>query len=235
MAFATRRAAGSSPYSRKIRASSASSSRASSVAAVSPCRSSMRMSSGPSFMNPNPRSGRSSCMLETPKSSKIPVTAPMPIPRATSAIPENSARTTTVRPPKRSRRFFASSTASPSRSSASSRAPSPAASKMASECPPAPAVPSMYHVPGATGPRGTKRSTVSRRRTGMCGAGDSTMASPRPLRRTRPGRAGCAARAGSGGCRRGRLPPPPRPLRTTGNAAGEHAGERKTCVSPPGR
>ena len=64
----------SSPHSRKIRVSSSREAVATRSAAVGPSAP-MRMSSGPSFMNENPRSARSSCSVETPRSARIAVDA----------------------------------------------------------------------------------------------------------------------------------------------------------------
>ncbi len=74
MVRAILRAKRSSPRSRRIRSISSSSARRRKSAAVSPCDWSMRMSSGPLWRNENPRSARSSCMDDTPKSTRQPST-----------------------------------------------------------------------------------------------------------------------------------------------------------------
>ncbi len=79
IADAMRRAKRSSPYVLITSAIWASEATAIQSAAVTPERVSIRISSGPSSRNPKPRSALSSCGDETPRSSKIPSSAPSEI------------------------------------------------------------------------------------------------------------------------------------------------------------
>ena len=66
----------SSPYSLKMRPNSCSDAMLTMCAAVRSLRWSMRISSGPSAEKAKPRSGWSSCMEDTPRSSRMPSTRP---------------------------------------------------------------------------------------------------------------------------------------------------------------
>src|SRR5690242_21122856 len=125
----------------------------------------MRMSSGPASRKENPRAAWSSCMLETPKSAKTPSAGGIPNSRATSAIRENGACTTVTFSPKVFSRSCAMASACASRSRVISL-PEVNFWAIASECPPAPSVASMYVPSGFT----RSHSSTSRNITGVCAA-----------------------------------------------------------------
>ncbi len=104
-------------------------------------------------------------MLETPKSAKTPSTAGIPNSCATSAILENGACTTVTLGPKILSRSRANPSACASRSRLISR-PEINFSAIASECPPAPSVASMYVPSGFM----RSHSSTSSNSTGVCGA-----------------------------------------------------------------
>jgi hypothetical protein len=114
MALANRRDSRSPPNSQKIFASSSAPVLFTKSAAVSGCRSSIRMSSGPSCWKLNPRPGESSCGELTPKSNNTPsqlaagIQPPISakLPRRISNRPANFSAS----------RLAAASTAAPSRS-----------------------------------------------------------------------------------------------------------------------
>src|SRR5690349_21080586 len=125
----------------------------------------MRMSSGPASRKENPRAAWSSCMLETPKSAKTPSTGGIPNSCATSAIREKGACTTVTLAPKILSRSCAMASACASRSRLISL-PEVSFRAIASECPPAPSVASMYVPSGFT----RSHSSTSRNITGVCAA-----------------------------------------------------------------
>src|SRR6266702_4681727 len=104
-------------------------------------------------------------MLETPKSAKTPSTARIPNSCATSAILENGACTSVTFAPKILSRSRASSSACASRSRLINR-PEINLRAIASECPPAPSVASMYVPSGLT----RSHSSTSPSITGVCAA-----------------------------------------------------------------
>ncbi len=63
------------------------------------CVWSIRMSSGPSFRNENPRSARSSCGDDTPRSTRKPSIGTIPSRSSTSRACENGAWTSVTRSP----------------------------------------------------------------------------------------------------------------------------------------
>src|SRR5882724_927420 len=112
-------------------------------------------------------------MLETPKSAKTPSAGGIPNSCATSAILENGDCTSFTVSPKLFSRSRASSNACASRSRLISRpegrpdnVPEVSLLAIASECPPAPRVASMYVPSGLT----RSHSSTSSKSTGVCGA-----------------------------------------------------------------
>src|ERR1700688_2324420 len=91
IARAIRREARSSPYSYRIRASSASLSPLTRSAAVSACSGFIRMSSGPSKRKLKPREGSSSARLLIPRSATIASTRSSPVRSRTASIAAKSA------------------------------------------------------------------------------------------------------------------------------------------------
>src|SRR6266436_6512287 len=104
-------------------------------------------------------------MLETPKSAKTPSTARIPNSCGTSAILENGACTSFTFAPKILSRSRANSSACTSRSRLINR-PEVSFSAIASECPPAPSVATMYVPSGLM----RSHSSTSSNSTGVCGA-----------------------------------------------------------------
>ena len=116
---------------------------ASHCAAVCPRLVSMRMSSGPSRMNENPRSASSIWGEDTPRSSSTPSTRSMPRRSSCASSVAKPSWAISTRP-SAARRAWASAMAAGSLSNTSSRAPG--ASRLSSRrlCPPRPKVPSTY-------------------------------------------------------------------------------------------
>ena len=143
------------PAARRSRGSSARSCSAESVAsrsaAVVGALRSMRMSSGVSpalsAAKRKPRSGRSSCGDETPRSRSTPSTRAMPSFASTSASERNEAWIRRTRAPKGSRRWRAAASASSSRSRATSSPAGAVRSRIAPAWPPPPTVPSTMTPP----------------------------------------------------------------------------------------
>src|SRR6267142_2749282 len=115
-------------------------------------------------------------MLETPKSAKTPSAGGIPNSCATSALLENGDCTSFTVSPKLFSRSRASSNACASRSRLISRpegrpdnVPEVSLLAIASECPPAPSVASMYVPSGFT----RSHSSTSSNSTGVCGAAKS--------------------------------------------------------------
>src|SRR5205823_5933332 len=159
------RAYRSSPYWRKIPMSSRSPASFTSSRADTSADGSIRMSSGASAAYEKPRSGRSSCMLETPRSSRI-ASARTPLPASCPRTTENSARRNLVWAAVERRKRSKYVRASGSRSIAISF-PLPRRSAASSEAwPPAPNVASMTVSPGST-PRQARTSSA---RTGTWSA-----------------------------------------------------------------
>src|ERR1700674_2438429 len=104
-------------------------------------------------------------MLETPKSAKTPSTGGIPNSCATSAILENGDCTSLTLSPKLFSRSCASSNACASRSRLINL-PDVSCLAIASECPPAPSVASMYVPSGLM----RSHSSTSSNSTGVCGA-----------------------------------------------------------------
>src|SRR5579859_6050648 len=131
----------------------------------------MRMSSGPTRSKLNPRSASMSCRVETPMSSSTPSTAPTPSTfNASSRSPKFACARLTFCPNRRSR-SSARASASPSRSSPTSRPAGAIFLSIASACPPSPSVASTMTAPG----RGARYASTSSTRTGTCivACGDS--------------------------------------------------------------
>jgi len=151
-----------------VAASSASACPLTTWAAVMPAVWSMRMSKGPSCLKEKPRSGWSSCIDDTPASRMMPSTGASLLPSPWATIPTRSRAlpwTNVTLLPKRARRSRAILSASRSRSMPTQRPCGDEASRMASRCPPAPAVRSTYVPPE----RGARSAKSSRRMTGACG------------------------------------------------------------------
>ena len=163
IARAIRRACGSSPYSKSMRASSRSGSRFTSVAAVSPRVGSRRMSSGSAARRKEkPRADSSSWYDDTPRSRRIARARVMPCAAAARARLRKLSCARRTRPPKGARRAPARASASPSTSSPSRRTSDALDARSASACPPIPTVPSIIHPP----PRGRRRNATSSASTG---------------------------------------------------------------------
>ena len=166
IARAMRREWRSSPYSKMIRAISTSERRPSISAAVSsPPDLSMRISSGASCRKLNPREGESNCHDETPKSARIPRACLIFAIARTRVSSRKSACTARKRWPYSANRSLANSSASSSRSIASTCA-SEDACRIASLCPPRPTVQSTNNPPRSA----ASNSIVSRSSTGRWGA-----------------------------------------------------------------
>ena len=157
---ASRRPCGSPPYSQKIFASSSALEPFTSAAAVSDCRRSIRMSSGPACWKLKPRPASSSCGELTPKSSST----PSQLAGGThSASSEKFPRRNSNRPANSARRSRAASMAAPSRSHPNNQPVGELAAKMAAACPAPPIVPSVTHPPGF----GLSASSTSASITGL--------------------------------------------------------------------
>ena len=139
IARAIRRDCFSSPQVHSTSAISFSSARASHSAALSPESGSMRMSSGPSLPNENPRSATSSCGDDTPRSNSTP-SRPSPA----SDHPARSAKLPRCQDTRASAAANCSATAiaSGSLSITSKRPPGPSRCNTPPACPPRPNVPS---------------------------------------------------------------------------------------------
>ena len=125
------------------------------------------MSSGPELRKENPRSGWSRCIDETPMSRRMPSTEPgSPHPILASTFPRfrKSSLSNWTRDPNGCKRDRQRSRAEASRSIPRHTPSGADCVRMASRCPPAPAVASTYRPPG----RGSSRLTTFLRRTGTC-------------------------------------------------------------------
>src|SRR5579864_9265263 len=132
--------------------------------AVSSVSRSMRMSSGPRARNEKPRTPRSSCMLDTPRSASTPSAGGKLRSANTSPICEKLACTNVTLSPNSASRLRAISSACVSRSRPTSRPPAPSRRAISIACPPSPTVASTYSPPGLI----ASQSIVSSTSTGLC-------------------------------------------------------------------
>src|SRR5690242_12070240 len=160
-----RRAHRSSPYSRRIRSSSATSYSLTTVAAVSFEVGSIRMSSGPSARKLKPRPGWSICVLERPKSKRTRSAGAKPWRNAIEPSSEKSPWTTTAAVPNDASDSWPALTALGSRSIPSSLPPGVILSRIWRAWPACPRVQSI-----ATAPcMGWSSSITSYESAGTCG------------------------------------------------------------------
>src|SRR5579864_2941114 len=165
MNWAIRRAQRSSPYSRRMRSSSAALDSLTTLAAVTFAAGSMRMSSGPSARKLNPRSGSSSWVLERPKSKRTRSAWGNPFALQIEPSSENDPLTSTAAGPNWASAARPASTAAGSRSIPSSRPPGVILSRIWRAWPACPRVQSI-----ATAPvRGCSSSITSCESAGTCG------------------------------------------------------------------
>src|SRR5919201_4814734 len=165
MNCAIRRAQRSSPYSRRIRSSSAPSESLTTAAAVSSAPGSMRMSSGPPARKLNPRSGSSIWVLERPKSKRTRSAGLKPCRDAIAPSSEKRPWTTTADIPNEASDSRTAATAAGSRSIPSSRPPGVILSRSWRAWPACPSVQSIAIAPA----RGWSSSITSCESAGTCG------------------------------------------------------------------
>src|ERR1700674_3447701 len=132
--------------------------------AVSSVSRSMRMSSGPRARNENPRSPKSSCMLDTPRSASTPSAGGRLFSAKTSPICEKLACTNVTLSPNSASLPRAISSACVSRSRPTNRPPAPSRRAISIACPPSPTVASTYSPPGLI----ASQSIVSSTSAGLC-------------------------------------------------------------------
>ena len=140
IAFANRRESRSPPNSQKILASSSALAPFTRSAAVSDCRVSIRMSSGPSCWKLNPRSGRIQLRRTHAQIQQHAVATRRRNP--VRPVPQNCRWRISNRPANSASRARAASTAAPSRSHPNSHPVGELAAKMLAACPAPPTVPS---------------------------------------------------------------------------------------------
>src|SRR5579864_9051082 len=124
----------------------------------------MRMSSGPRERNEKPRSPKSSCMLDTPRSASTPSAGGRLRSAKTSPICEKLACTKVTLSPNSASLLRAISSACASRSRPTSRPPAPSRRTISYACPPSPTVASTYNPAGLI----ASQSIVSSTSTGLC-------------------------------------------------------------------
>src|ERR1019366_1972640 len=133
-------------------------------AAVSSMSRSMRMSRGPRARNEKPRSPKSSCMLDTPRSASTPSAGGSPRSAKTSPICEKLACTKVTLSPNSASLPRAISSATASRSNPTNCPPAPSRRTISIACPPSPTVASTYSPPGFI----ASQWIVSSTSTGVC-------------------------------------------------------------------
>src|SRR5262249_4034971 len=164
MRRAIRRAWRSSPYSKRMRASSSGAREFTRSAAVRPRVGSNRISRLSSRVNEKPRSDSSSWYDDNPRSRSTATARDTPASAASCTMSRKLPCRSTTRSPNRARRRPARRIASGSRSTPNRRVSAGPPSRIRSACPPIPIVPSTTHPPR----RGRKRNATSSIRTGRC-------------------------------------------------------------------
>src|SRR6266446_930962 len=132
--------------------------------AVSSVSRSMRISSGPRSRKEKPRSRRSSCMLDTPRSASTPSAGGSLRSAKTSPICEKLACTKVTLSPNSASLVRAISSAAASRSRPTNCPPAPSRRTISIACPPSPTVASTYSPPGFI----ASQWIVSSTSTGVC-------------------------------------------------------------------